>query len=155
MISECGEFAPLDMKQQSSRFVHTGVQMQTVLTEQSAIGAFSKPFFTKKGLEGKHLFPSYSEQSIWVRRRDDLSLYFLMRSSARIPTGMTVPINVEMKIGCVFQDAPYPTSLREQVTSPLEEAVLQVSFPRSLAEAMLVVCNCSDFFPCYVWPVYL
>lgn len=34
VISECGEFAPLDAKQQSSGFVHTGVHMQTVLTVQ-------------------------------------------------------------------------------------------------------------------------
>lgn len=33
-ISECGEFAPLDTKQQSSAFVHTGVHTQTVLTVQ-------------------------------------------------------------------------------------------------------------------------
>lgn len=35
-ISECREFAPLDTKQQSSGFVHTGVRMETVLTVQSA-----------------------------------------------------------------------------------------------------------------------
>lgn len=59
---------------------------------------------------------------------------------------MAVPINVEMEIGCVFHHASHPTSLKEQVTSPLEKAVLQVSFLHSLAEAMLVVCNYSDFF---------
>lgn len=59
---------------------------------------------------------------------------------------MAVPINVEMEIGCVFHHASHPTSLKEQVTSPLEKAVLQVSFPHSLAEAMLVVCNYSYFF---------
>jgi hypothetical protein len=153
---QSGEFAPLDTKQQSARFVHTGRHIQTVLTVQGAIDAFSKPWLYKEGIRrASFFFSSYAEQSIWVRRRDDLSLYFLMQSCARIATGMTVPINVEMKIGCVFQDAPYPTSLRKQVTSPLEEAVLQVSFLHSLAEAVLMVCNCSDFFFCYVWPVYL
>lgn len=48
--------------------------------------------------------------------------------------------------GYFFLCTSHPTSLREQVTSLLEEAVLQVSFPQSLAEAMLVISNYSGFF---------
>lgn len=59
---------------------------------------------------------------------------------------VAVPINVKMEMDTFFLRASHPTSLREQVTSLLEEAVLQVSFPQSLAEAMLVISNYSGFF---------
>lgn len=113
----------------------------------SVIGGFYKPWLYKEGITKKTSF-FFLFWAIYLSQKEGWSfIVLLLWSSARISTRMTVPINVEVKIGCVFQDAPYLTSLPEQVTSPLEEAVLQVNFPHSLAEAILGVRNCSDFFP--------
>lgn len=54
-----------------------------------------------------------------------------------------------MEIRPVLHYALHITSFREQVTSPFEEAVLEVSFPHSLAEWISMVCNDSDLFLCY------
>lgn len=155
MVSECGEVVCLDAKQQSFGLLHIGVHMQRVLTMQRVTGGFLEHGLTKKQAEGKlPLLPALSNASEPVGMLFHWTLS-LKWSSARIAARMAVPINVEMEIGCVFLHASYPTSLREQVTSLLEEAVLQVSFPQSLAEAMLVISNYSDFFLLHVSSLFI
>lgn len=152
MVSECGEVACLDAKQQRFGLLHVGVHMQRVFTMQMVTCGFLEleHGLNKKQAEGKlPLLPALSNASEPVGMLFHWTLS-LKWGSARIVARMAVPINVEMEIGCVFLHASYPTSLREQVTSLLEEAALQVSFPQSLAEAMLVISNYSDFFSCYM-----
>lgn len=126
---------------QNSRVPHLCILVYTrrQCWQCSVIGGFYKPWLYKEGIRRKTSF-YFLFRAIHLSQKEGWSsIVLLIWSSARISTRMTVPINVEVKIGCVFQDAPYLTTLAEQVTSPLEEAVLQVSFPYSLAGAVLVV----------------
>lgn len=77
---QSGEFAPLDTKQQSARFVHTGRHIQTVLTVQGAIDAFSKPWLYKEGIRRASFFFFFLCWAIHLSQKEGWSFIVLFNA---------------------------------------------------------------------------
>lgn len=126
---------------QNSRVPHLCILVYTRRRcwQCSVVGGFYKPWLYKEGIRRKNIFflpipsnPSESEGGMIFHCTFNMKLCkdFHQNDSAH---------QYGSENWLRFPDAPYLTTLAEQVTSPLEEAVLQVSFPHSLAGAILVV----------------
>lgn len=129
------------------------VHTQRVLTVQRVTGGFLAHGSTKEQAGGKlPLLPALIMHL--SQERCSLAGLFKMKLCKDCSQNGSAH-KCENGNGCVFLRASHPTSLREQVTSLLEEAVLQVSFPQSLAEAMLVISNYSGFFLLHVSSLFI